>query len=824
MESIPSQQLISIIIKAQDQASATAEKVNQNLTKIGNTVGGMISKVPGLGTIGTKLGNVGSTIKSKLEGPLTSARQKLQNLANGATGFGAVLGPLKGALSMTAGMIGYDLFNGLVQAARASINAASQLDYFGKRLNMSASETKNFRTDIDGLQKEFRKVDMTAVGATAEEMAVKFNLPKKSLGDLTRMTAVLSSTFVKEGRTQEDAILAVSDALDGQFKRLQEIGITQDTLKANGWNGNLEDQDSLIKALNKSMQEMGYEQTAKDITNLDEAWGALTIAGGQLLQKVLVPITPAIIQIIDAILKVTDAVGPMIDMFVSAIGNMPDWAKAALGVGALVVAVQLVSTWISATLIPSLAAATLAALDFAAAMLANPLTWVVIALAAVALAIYEVGKAFGWWTDVNSMLSAIWAGIQRLWSAFINHPDVQAMISAISQAWNMLSSAIGGVINWLGSFFTISSGGEFDVVRALITGISAAWQGMTFPIRTVINILMWLKNVFVQVASGQLTLSSAINSIWIAIQTFLSGMLTRIAVRILQWGTQIYTYAVNAARRFVTGIINYIKGLPGKILGYLLKTGSNIRKQGNNWVKNAKTKASQVVSGTVSYMRGLPGKVGTYVSNTATKISTGAQKWVTNATNKASKVVSGVIGYVNDLPGKVATEISNTASRMLDAGSALITNAKNIGKNIVKGLLDSMKIHSPGEIQTKVIKEFEDTVSNIGNMTGTAYKTGASFGSALVDGFGDPSLNPGIEALNVFSEQPTQKLEVHYTHDYNFEGLPDTVSAKEVASMINDAAVNDEWTKKLTSNPRFQLFDSKEKARLNRRQARSRGV
>ena len=248
MESIPSQQLISIIIKAQDQASATAEKVNQNLTKIGNTVGGMISKVPGLGTIGAKLGHVGSTIKSKLEGPLTSARQKLQNLANGTKGFGAVLGPSKGALSMTSGMIGYDLFNGLIQAARSSINAASQLDYFGKRLNMSASETKNFRTDIDGLQKEFRKVDMTAVGATAEEMAVKFILPKKSLGDLTRMTAVLSSTLVKEGRTQEDAILAVSDALDGQFKRLQEIGITQDTLKANGWNGNLEDQGSLIDA------------------------------------------------------------------------------------------------------------------------------------------------------------------------------------------------------------------------------------------------------------------------------------------------------------------------------------------------------------------------------------------------------------------------------------------------------------------------------------------------------------------------------------------------------------------------------------------------
>lgn len=497
MKIIPTQQLIDIIIKASDQASSTANKVDQSMQKIGKT-GQLLGKIPGFNTLSTKLSGVGQTIKGKLSPYLDSARSKLQNLSKGASGFGAVLGPLKGALSMTVGMIGYDLVNGLVQAARASINAASQLDYFGKRLKMSASETTQFKGEIDSLQKEFRKVDMTAVGATAEEMAVKFNLPKKSIGDLTRMTAVLSSTFVKEGRSQEDAILAVSDALDGQFKRLQEIGITQDTLKANGWNGNLEDQDSLIKALNKSMSEMGYEQTAKDITNLDEAWGALTIAGGQLLQKVLVPITPAIIKIIDAVLKVTDVIGPWVQGFANAVANMPDFGKIALLLGGLAVAVQVVSTWITATLVPALAAATLSALDFAAAMLANPLTWVVVALAAVAVAIYEVGKAFGWWTDVGSMLDAIWAGLNRLWSAFINHPDVQAILSVMSQAWNVLSAAVGRAISWVMSFFNNNSSGKFDIVRALIDGLGLAWKALTLPIRTVINVIKLLWNAINQ--------------------------------------------------------------------------------------------------------------------------------------------------------------------------------------------------------------------------------------------------------------------------------------------------------------------------------------
>ena len=233
MKIIPTQQLIDIIIKAEDKASSVASKVDSNIKKIGET-SSLLGRVPGFDSLRSKISSIGSTIRGKFEPALTRARQKLESLSNGAKGFGSILGPLKGALSMTVGMIGYDLVNGLVAAARASINANSQLDYFGQRLNMTAAESSKFRSELDGLQKEFRKVDMTAVGATAEEMAVKFKLPTSSIGDLTRMTAVLSSTFVKEGRSQEDAILAVGDALDGQFKRLQEIGITQETLKANG--------------------------------------------------------------------------------------------------------------------------------------------------------------------------------------------------------------------------------------------------------------------------------------------------------------------------------------------------------------------------------------------------------------------------------------------------------------------------------------------------------------------------------------------------------------------------------------------------------------
>lgn len=902
---MPTQQLIDIIIKATDQASSTADKVDQKLKQMygsvnaanekaarsgekfnaelirtgesfqvvgggaaqaanllgqvkldpnfGSTIdraklkvsqmGYDISSVQGkIRVFGaavpmafTKMKNsvsqVATQIKGKLATALDGARQKLAGLSSGAKGFSGVLGGLKSIGSMTVGMIGYDLVTGMVQAARASINAASQVEYFGQRLSKASGQTRlssqqfsKFKTELSGLQKEFRKVDMTAVGATAEEIALKMNLPANKLGDLTRMTAVLSSTFVKEGRTQEDAVLAVSDALDGQFKRLQEIGISQDTLKKNGWNGNLEDQGSLIDAINKSMQEMGYEQTAKDITNLDEAWTALTVAGGQLLQKALVPITPALIGIIDALLKVADVVGPVIGAFASAVANMPDWAKYAGLIGVLAVAVNMVAAWISATLVPALAAAALAALDFAAAMLANPLTWIVVALAAVALAIYEVGKAFGWWTDVSSMLDAVWDGIQRLWDAFINHPDVQATIQALSQAWDVLSSAIGGVISWIGSFFEASNGGNFDVVRALIDGIGIAWEQLTFPIRTVITIVQTLANLFSSVGSSQIDILTAVTTVWDLLKTYIGNVLLQIASSIVNWGIQIFTAAVSAGQRFVFGVINYLQILPLRMLMLLILAYNNVRNQFTKMVTTARAKARAIVTGVVNTLTGLPGKALNLLLKVVHSITSAGGQWVSNARSKASSVVSAVTGQINDLPGKVYTEFMNIGSRMISAGSSLVQKAKNIGQNIVKGLLDSMGIHSPGIIQEKVVQEFVDTVANVARISDRAGRAGELVGSSIVDGFNSVDLQSGElfdarSGLYVVGEAEST-INLNETLTLDLKNVPSNLDSDELMRWLKSAVGDKGLIRTLVENRDFQELDRKMKETLAKKAGR----
>jgi len=222
-------------------------------------------------------------------------------------------GVVSSAMGMLGGMIGYELVNGLVTAGREAINASQQFDYFAGRLGKSKGETEAFRNEVKSMQKDFKKVNMESIGSTAMDIALRNGMQgtTEELTEITKMSAVMASEFKRNGRTEEDSIMAVNDALDGQFRRLQEIGISQDDLKNNGWNGDINDKIGLVKALNKTMEQMGYDKTAKDITNLDDAWAALTVSGGNLLKEVLIPMMPAFLSIIDGLTDLASGFGSM---------------------------------------------------------------------------------------------------------------------------------------------------------------------------------------------------------------------------------------------------------------------------------------------------------------------------------------------------------------------------------------------------------------------------------------------------------------------------------------------------------------------------------
>lgn len=715
---MPSQELINIIIKAVDEASATANKVNENLHKIHDS-SSRLSRIPGFDAMKTKLSSVAQTIDGKLGGALTKARTRFSSFKNRITSVastlkgklgGAVDGIraklntlsnstrnvsngmsfLKGAASMAVGMIGFELVNSLMETTRASMNARSSIQAFGGRLNMSAGEVSSFQSDLDKLQRTFKKVDMDVVGQQAMDMAYRLGLPKTSLTQLTETSAIFTDAMQRNGRSAEDATLALADAMDGEFKKLKEIGISQEDLMKNGWSGDINDKTGLLKAMNGALKDQHYDELAKSVDNLDDAWQVLTISLSNLLEQVLVPLTPAILTIIDGITG-----------FIDLIQNNA-FVQGAVVVGGLAIGFALLAGAIAVAamaegglmaLMPGFIVSLYgAASGFMAITIAGAPLWAIVAaVAAIAFAIYEVGIAFGWWHDVGSMLEAIQAGVMKLWNAFINHPDVQAAISAISGAISVLWGWIQQAGQAIMDFFGISTSGDFDIVRALIDGIGNAWNMLKQALSPVITAIQAVIGAFNQFRSGQMDLPQFIWSVLTILGQMYVTIFTRIGSFVVSIGLRLVRAGVNAARNFVTGIITRLRQLPGRVFSALIAVVSRIISAGAQWVSTAKRKALDVVNGAYNTLIGLPGKITSALSGVVDAIAQpfkkgyeDAKKWIDSIKNLKIPNPAARGGEPLDITGSNSLSISSS-----DNGPIIIEDNINLTvdlKNIPAGM------------------------------------------------------------------------------------------------------------------------------------------
>ena len=402
---------------------------------------------------------------------------------------------------------------------------------------------------------------------------------------------------------------------------------------------------------------------------------------------------------------------------------------------------------------------TAATMIWNAVLEANPIMIVVLAIIALVAVIYEVGKAFGWWSNIQEMLSAIWNAIQNLWNAFINHPDVQAIIQGITNAWNWLCGAIGNVIEFIGSFFGVANSGEFDIFKAIIDALTIAWQVLTTPIRlvitvlqilypyleqffqsvlvplgeflvtvftpvwdllvsiftTVINTVMGLISAFQQFFSGQITLPQLLSSIWDLICQMFTTVLTTIANFVINWAGQLLSSALTAGANFLNGISTYIQQLPGKIWNWLVQTSMKIVMAGVQWVNTVRSKASELVNAAVS--------------------------------------------FVSQLPGKIYNEFAKIPGRIRDAIMGAINAAKEFGQQIINAVLGALGIHSPGIVQNAISDEFSNTVEKIKDTIKPAGEYAKQVGEEIVDKFGDPKLSLDTEELMHYMDLDANPLE-----------------------------------------------------------------
>lgn len=628
------------------------------------------------------------------------------------------------------------------------------------------------KTTVDELASSMGKVIPTAQsqGVSIEQLGASYAIMTAKGIATAESTTYMNSMFNELGKSGTTVDKTLRQISGKSFKELMESGksvgdvlqILDDHAKANGksltdlfgsaeagkaalsllgngadeFNSQLKGMNEATGATDKAFQTMAQTAESKCKKAMSDLKNAMADFGQAMLPIVtdvaklaskffewgskMAQTHPHLTRIALAIMGVIAVIGPLLLFIGSAINAFLTIKGAVI---ALKGAFAIVSAFIRGKLIASIIALNMT-------LMANPITWVVLAVVALVGAFVLLYNKCEWFRNgVNNL----WDMIKEAWGLAIdwikeklnqfadfiaNFPEnFSAFVEGIVQWVQQLPSRIG---EWLDT--TITNIGIW-VLEMILKGIEAGSQFVencaTWLSQLPGKLSEWLSNAIIAVAlwvdemiNKAIQVSSEfvgnVLAFIILLPVRLAQLLWLCITTVGQWGIDMWNKAIEAGSNFVTSFIDWICQLPGRIWTWLVDTYTKVQ----DWKQQMKEKAieagTEFVEKFIDWICKLPGRIWQWLVDTYNK----AVNWKNDMVNKAREAGQEFLNRVNEkfqqLPGKIWNKLVECVQKaqqwardfaqkgregadkmkenVINGIKNLPSNVLSIGKDIVKGL------------------------------------------------------------------------------------------------------------------------------------------
>ena len=725
---------------------------------------------------------------------------RIRGQDNTGSAFGSAqqrVGALKTAVggavtAMSASMLSY-----AKSAVDSAVTAETEWNKFGNAVKNSGGNWDKQSDEIKSWVKEYSNSMGRSVADTRSAMTTFMNMGM-SLTESQKAMETTSNYAAQMGMSQEAAAGQLQKAFMGNGRALKSLGLDIKNYK-DETTGAIDKQRLMrdIMDRTKGSAEKYADSTAGKFQRLNNVMAGLKTDFGAAIMDAITPLIPVVQGFLNAInglpgpvktvgfaaIALGAGIGIIAGPLTSVIGLMEMFGFTLPTISGLLGAIGGETAALSAEQIALAASqagltaeevmaaaahsgnmAALAGEGAAAvgasggfwAMAAAELAalWPILAIAAAVagfiVIVEQIGEALGWWTDFSTMLDAIRAGVERLWNAFINSPQVQGAIAAVQNAISQLWNFVKPIFDWIGAawnnlFHSDGAGsggpdvigqiinffGQLGSIASQVFGVlQQGFQAVTYVLTPLWDMLSGIAGIFSGLMSGSISWQDAIMS---AITTIITGFGT-FYMRIGQIALQI-------GRAILTNIVNAIRPLPGRIWNWLVQSINRFMQFRARVISIAIQAGARVLSGIVNRVRQIPGRVGAFMMQVPGRIASAAGSAVGAAASLATQVVDAVKNGIVGIAETVYNEFMNIPGRINEAVSGAVSAAANFGNDIKDAVLNALHIASPGIIQRKIAIEFADIPGRIGESNRFVYSAARDYASNILRGFSAPSMN-----------------------------------------------------------------------------------
>ena len=448
----------------------------------------------------------------------------------------------------------------------------SQSDYLATANKMGAlfqgsgvEQVRSLEMTTDAMQ---RAADMASVMGIDMDVAME-SVAGAAKGNFTMMDnlgVAMNATSIEAyaaGKGMEDWSFATATSAE---KAEMAMGMFMDNTSQ--YAGNYAKEATETVSGSFGLLSASWEEVIAGLGNKDADMGRLTENLADAIKAVISNVAPIVANMFEALPEVIGGflveIGPEVEGFIRGLDIPPlDFLIDSLGWlmdhGDLVAAVLAgIGAALLVSLAPALWGVVAASWAWTAAMLANPMTWIILGIVALVAAIVMLVLN---WETVVAWIGEVWDGfvawIGQVWEGFVNW---------MGQVWE-------GFVNWIGEVWS----GFMSWIEGVLNGFVSLWNNVWGAVGQFIsdvwnNIVNWVKGAMDNVSNFISSALGSIRSAWESVWNGIGGFLKGVWNNILGW----IEGGVNGAIDLINGMIGGISDVAA-IIGIEIGTIPHVR-------------------------------------------------------------------------------------------------------------------------------------------------------------------------------------------------------------------------------------------------------